>query len=174
MRTHVRLKDTCRLVPSLYPSAGILDRVATPEDLPYIFELESWTNDRISTELGLLHLMPREEWVTGRPMASIVMAAFCHPRPSGGRFNSAARGAWYAGTELATAHAEVAYHRTQELAEVGVFETRMQFRLYLADFHCEFQDVRPHSPKNDALHDPHSYAVSQDTRKLCWPPGQMA
>src|SRR5262245_46724564 len=50
----IRARNTCRLVPSLYPSAGILDRVATPEDLPFVLELETWTNDRISTELGIL------------------------------------------------------------------------------------------------------------------------
>jgi hypothetical protein len=161
MVTQVRLTDTCRLVPSLYPSVGILDRVATPEDLPYIFELETWTNDRISTELGLLHRIPRDEWIVGRPMASVVMAAFCHPRSGGGRFNGSDRGAWYAGTELATAHAEIAYHRSRELAEIGVWETRMQFRLYLADFDCEFHDVRPRTPRNNLLHDPNSYEASQ-------------
>src|SRR5262245_13967457 len=73
MLTHVHLADTCRLVPSLFPSTGILDRIAVPEDLPLIFELESWTNDRISTELGILHRIPKEEWITGRPMASVIM-----------------------------------------------------------------------------------------------------
>ena len=42
-------------------------------------------NDRISNELGLLHSVPREEWVTGRSNASVIMAAFCHPRPGGSR-----------------------------------------------------------------------------------------
>jgi hypothetical protein len=161
MITRVRLKDTCRLVPTLYPAAGILDRIASPEDLPFIFELESWSNDRISTELGILHRIPREEWLVGRPMASVVMAAFCHPRPGGGRFNGSDRGAWYASTELPAAQAEVAYHRTLELAEVGVFETRMQFRLYLANFDCAFHDVRPRRPENVPLHNPNSYAASQ-------------
>ena len=45
-----------------------------------ILELETWTNDRISSELGALHRIPNEEWVAGRPMASVIMAAFCHPR----------------------------------------------------------------------------------------------
>jgi hypothetical protein len=159
----LRANNTCRLVPSRYPSVGILDRVATSDDLPYIFELESWTNDRISTELGILHRIPREEWVTGRPMASVIMAAFCHPRPGGGRFNGPDRGAWYAGTELETAHAEVIYHRGKELAEIGVTETRLEMRLYLADFNAEFEDVRG----NKSLHDPDSYTVSQAfARKL--------
>jgi len=152
---------THRLVPSVYPTVGILDRVAAPEDLPFIFELESWTNDRISTELGILHLLPREEWVTGRRMSSVVMAAFCHPRAGGGRFNGPDRGAWYAATDMDTAHAEVIYHRTRELAEIGVLETRLQMRLYLADFDCAFYDIRARTPEHVPLHDPDSYVASQ-------------
>lgn len=157
----VNLRDTCRLVPSIFPVAGILDRIADPDDLPFVFELEDWTNDRISAELGILQRIPQEEWVTGRPMSSVVMAAFCHPRPGGGRFNGPERGAWYAGTTLDTAHAEVVYHRTLELAEIGVFETRVQMRLYLADFRGAFHDVRPDIPESAPLHDPGDYTASQ-------------
>jgi hypothetical protein len=157
----VSLVDTCRLVPSRYPVAGILDTVSSPEDLPFVFELESWSNDRISTELGILNRIPREEWVVHRPMASVIMAAFCHPRPGGGRFNGPDRGAWYAGNSLATGHAEVVYHRTAELAEIGVFETRVQMRLYLANFDTTFHDVRPNVPRNVPYHNPTSYADSQ-------------
>ena len=161
MTTRVRWTGTCRLVPSRYPSVGILDQVANAKDLPYIFELESWTNDRILTELGLPHRIPEEEWVVGKPMASVVMAAFCHPRPTGGRFNGPERGAWYAGDSIDTAHAEAVYHRTAELAEVGVFETRVQMRMYLADFDAVFHDVRPDTRQNRPLHDPNSYTASQ-------------
>lgn len=159
--TRLRLKNTCRLVPSLYPVVGIFDSIAAPEDLPALFELESWSNDRISAELGVLHRLPREEWVVGRPMASVIMAAYCHPRVGGGRFNSSSRGAWYAGTALETAHAEVVYHRTAELAEVGVFDTRVQMRLYLADFQAGFHDIRAKLPEYEPLHDPYSYQASQ-------------
>ncbi len=156
--THLELADACRLTPSIFPAEGILDRVSNPEDLPFIFELESWTNDRISEELGILERLPAAEWVTGRPMSSVVMAAYCHPRPDGGRFNSSDRGAWYAGTELDTAHEEIVYHRTAELAEVGVFETRVQMRLYLADFDADFHDLRA---GYEACHHPASYVESQ-------------
>jgi len=157
----LRLKDTCRLVPSLYPSRGVLDVVAAPEDLPLILELESWSNDRVSAELGILHRIPPEEWVTGRSMASVIMAAFCHPRASGGRFNTAERGAWYAADSLEAAHAEVVYHRTLELEEIGVRETRVQMRLYLADFHALFHDVRARTRENARYHDPVRYTKSQ-------------
>jgi hypothetical protein len=159
--TSFRVRNTCRLVPSLYPTAGILDEIASPEDLPAVIELETWTNDRISTELGIIHRIPFEEWVTGRPMASVIMAAFCHPRIGGGRFNGPERGAWYAGRNLETAHAEVIYHRTRELAEISVVETRLQVRLYLADFHGAFHDLRADTPENLPFHDPVSYTASQ-------------
>jgi hypothetical protein len=160
-RARIRARDTCRLIPSLYPTTGILDEIAAPEDLPFVIELESWTNDRVSTELGLLHRIPPEEWVTGRPMSTVVMAAFCHPRIGGGRFNGPERGAWYCGRDLETAHAEVIYHRTAELAEIGVFETRVQMRLYLSDFRTTFHDIREPRREYEPYHDAVSYRSSQ-------------
>ena len=159
--TQVRANDTCRLVPSRFPATGILDRIASPDDLPFVFELESWTNDRISAELGIVHRIPPEEWVTGKALSSVVMAAFCHPRPGGGRFNTSDRGAWYAGLDLDTAHAEVLYHRSRELEEIGVQDACLEMRLYHANFDAGFHDVRPRTRENLPLHDPVSYEASQ-------------
>jgi hypothetical protein len=157
-RLHGRI--THRLVPSRYPPVGILDQVSSREDLEAVFELEAWSNDRVSQELGILYGIPREEWVFG-PNASVIMAAFCHPRPQGGRFNDSTRGAWYAGFQLETAQQEVAFHKTKELAEVGVFETRIQFREYVARFRAEFHDIRPTNPAFAPYHHPDTYEHSQ-------------
>lgn len=157
----IRFTSTFRLIPSRYPSVGILDQVASPEDLDAIIELETWTNDRISTEIGTLHRLPKEEWVLGKPMASVVMAAFCHPHREGGRFNGPERGAWYAGRSINTSHAEVIYHRTKELEEIGVFDTFVQVRAYLADFSAAFVDIRERRAQFDKLYDPNSYVASQ-------------
>ena len=159
--TRLRWKGAPRLVASRYPVVGLLDRVAAPEDLDAVFELESWTNDRISGELGLLHSIPRDEWVTGRAMASVIMAAYCHPRPGGGRFSGEDRGAWYAARTIETALAECIYHRTEELREVGAFDTRVQMRVYLADFSDRFHDVRGSRRAWGPLYDPRDYTVSQ-------------
>lgn len=156
----IRWRNTARLIPSRFPTAGLFDRVAEPADLEALFELEGWTNDRISAEAGHLHRIPPGEWVVGRPMASVVMAAYCHPRVGGARFTSGDRGAWYAGRTLETALAESVYHRTREVAEVGLFETRMQLRIYLADFSARFHDVRT-VRGGAALHDPDDYRESQ-------------
>jgi hypothetical protein len=156
----IRWRRTARLIPSRFPTAGLFDRVAAPGDLDAIFELEGWTNDRISVETGTLHRIPRDEWVVGRPMASVVMAAYCHPRPGGARFTGETRGAWYAGRTLETALAESLHHRTRELAEVGLFDTRVQMRVYRADFSTRFHDVRT-VRGGAALHDPDDYGESQ-------------
>jgi hypothetical protein len=147
-------------VASRYPVAGLLDRVATPEDLDALFELEGWTNDRINVELGLLRTIPQHEWVAGQPMASVVMAAYCHPRTGGARFSTGDRGAWYAARTLDTALAESIYHRTNELREVGAFATFVHMRVYLADFNARLVDVRAQYPEPH-LYDPDSYTRSQ-------------
>ena len=160
--TRIDPLDTHRLIPSRFPSVGVFDAVASSADLDAIFELEGWTNDRISGELGILRGIPEDEWVLGVPHATLIMASFCHPRPGGGRFNSDQRGAWYAGFELETAHAEIIYHRTKELREINVLEARVEMRLYLANFNEEFYDIRGNNPEFSKYHDPDSYADSQN------------
>jgi len=160
--SHIRWPGTSRLIPTRYPSTGLFDRVATPADLEAIFELDAWTNDRLNQEIGLLGTIPRDEWVYGRPMASVVMAAFCHPGPGGARFSDSRRGAWYAGRTLSTALAESIYRRTAELREIGHFDTRMQMRLYHADFSGLFHDVRAWERAWTPLYDPADYARSQE------------
>jgi len=93
-------------------------------------------------------------------MASVIMAAFCHPRPGGGRFNGPDRGAWYAGFEVKTAQAEVAFHKTVQLAEIGRFEDEVTFDDYQADFSGEFHDLRLAPAFADYLN-PSSYVESQ-------------
>jgi hypothetical protein len=160
-RTRIRWSRTCRLIPTRYPSVGLFDRVATPDDLDGVLELEMWTNDRISNELGLLHTIPQNEWISGRPMASVVMAAFCHPPPGGGRFSDATRGAWYCGRTLPTALAESVYRRTMELREVAHYDTRIQMRLYHAECSAVFHDIRALEPAFRDLYDPRDYGPSQ-------------
>lgn len=158
----LRHRTAHRLIATRYPSEGILDRVASAEDLDAVFELEGWTNDRISTELGILLRVPRDEWVVGTPMASVVMAAFCHPRPGGARFNDGERGAWYASFTLETAHAEALFHRGRELADVGVTDARLEMREYVAVFSGPFHDIRDEARREfRALHDPDHYERSQ-------------
>jgi hypothetical protein len=166
-QTFIRWRASARLVASRYPTTGLFDRVAAPADVDAIIELEGWTNDRVAGELGILNALPRDEWVAGRPMDSVIMAAFCHPPPNGARFSGDDRGAWYAGRTLETALTESTYRRTQELREVGGLETRVEMRVYLADFSARFHDARAPASSGrragfwQAVYDPDSYRVSQ-------------
>jgi len=157
---HIVRRRTHRLVPSRYPTVGIFDAVARPEDVAAVIELEGWTNDRLQAELGQLPLLPKSEWVVGVPNASVVMAAFCHPAPGGARFNGTELGAWYAAFELRTAHREAAHRRRQEFDEIRHTPSRVQMREYVAGFRAAFHDVRPAS-RHPRLHHPTSYRDSQ-------------
>jgi hypothetical protein len=159
--TRVSRANTHRLIPSRYPAVGILDEVASPEDLELIWELEGWTNDRIEGELGIIRTIPRDEWVTGQPLASVIMAAFCHPHAEGSRFNDGTRGAWYCALSLKTAHAEAIFHRTLELQEVGVFDTFLEMREYRAGFSTDFHDIRKGGPRFARCYSPTNYATAQ-------------
>ena len=108
-----------------------------------IFELDNATNDRLLAESGLLPGIDARELVFGIPSYRIINAAFCHPAPNGSRFNSADRGAWYAGFELETSQAEVAYHKQLWLQETDWNEEEIaEYVDYRADFRAEFHDIR--------------------------------
>ncbi len=139
-------RDTHRLIPAQFADGGasVLARLATDRNtVNAIFELDNATNDRLLAESGLLPGIDARELVFGIPSYRIINAAFCHPAPSGSRFNSADRGAWYAGFELETSQAEIAYHRQIWLRETAWEEEESSDYLdYLADFRAEFHDMR--------------------------------
>lgn len=119
-------------------------------------ELEGWTNDRlVATRAARL---PRDAWVLGRPNASVVMAAFLHAAPSGGRFTGPELGAWYAAASLRTAAAEVAHHLRRELVARDAARVVRTFRCYRARLDGAFLDLRGTRPE---LHAPGSHAASQ-------------
>jgi RES domain-containing protein len=134
------------LIPAQFADGGrsVLARL-TEDDaiLNGIFELDNATNDRLLAESGLAPGIDVRELVFGIPSYRIINAAFCHPAPNGSRFNSPDRGAWYAGFELETSQAEVAYHRRLWLAEVEWEEEEVaDYVDYVADFRAEFHDLR--------------------------------
>ncbi|MDE2263903.1 MAG: RES family NAD+ phosphorylase [Gammaproteobacteria bacterium] len=159
----VRRHDTHRLIPSKYSDDGasVLARIADDDShLAQIFDLDHATNDRLMAENDRLPGIGVHELVFGVPYYRIVNAAFTHAHPLGGRFNSPERGAWYTAFESKTAQAEVAFHKTVHLAEIGRFEDEVTFDDYLSDFSGGFHDLRRQSAFRDCL-DPDSYVRSQ-------------
>ncbi len=161
----VQQDGTHRLIPYRYSDRGrpILNLIAQDDDdlLSDLTELEGATSDRRLGESGRLPGISAIELVSGFPLAHIVNATFTHAHPMGDRFNSPARGAWYAAFEMETAQKEIAYHRSGELREIAwKDEEASPYIDYLADFRHEFHDIRRDSGFADCL-DPNSYAVSQ-------------
>jgi hypothetical protein len=159
----IAFKDTRRLIPSRYSpkEESVLARLSPDEDvLGEIFQIESRTNERLEAEHGLLPGISPQELVINVPYASVINAAFTHAHPAGTRFSGPFRGAWYSARSIQTAQAEVAYHATIALSEVGKFKDEITYDEYLADFRGRFHDLRA-SQKFAAALDPASYKVSQ-------------
>jgi len=156
--------ETHRLIPYRYSDRGrpILNLLAQDaEELSDLTELEGATNDRLLGESGRLPGISAIELVSGFRLAHIVNATFTHASPLGGRFNSAGRGAWYAGFEMHTAQAEVTFHRGAELREVGWKEEEISPYIdYLADFRHQFHDIRGDPDFADCLN-ADNYGASQ-------------
>ena len=161
--TLVRRVDTHRLVPSRHSPGGESVLVAIADDdahLRAIFDLDAATNDRLLAEHQRLPGIGPEELVFAVPHAGVINAAFCHANPLGSRFSGPDRGAWYAAFALATARAEVGFHKSVQLAEIGRFEDTVTYDDYLADFSASFHDLRRARGWRACL-DPASYVESQ-------------
>jgi hypothetical protein len=162
-------RDTHRLIPAQFADGGasVLTRLTgDPQTLNGIFELDNATNDRLLAESQLSPGIDARELVFGIPSYRIINATFCHPAPAGSRFNSADRGAWYAGFELDTSQTEIAYHMQLWLRETAWEEEETADYLdYLADFRAEFHDLRlddlPGPIDRANVLSPVSYAASQ-------------
>jgi RES domain-containing protein len=160
--TTIHRDDTHRLIPSRWADRSVFERISdNPDQLDALFELDGATNDRLIGAANLLTGVSVHELLFGVPHALIVNAAFCHARPGGGRFSSPERGAWYAAFDLDTARAEVAFHKAEELREIGWTEPeKFTFVDYRAGFHGDFHDIR-RDPARAACLSPTSYSASQ-------------
>ena len=131
---------THRFIPAKYSKGIILETLSLPPGvLADLNEIDVATNGRRAAEQGGNTAISPSELLFGVPYAPIVNAAFCHPGPYGGRFNSPQRGAWYAGTEMETSLAEVAFHKRRFLKEARLTDRyTFDYVDFLADFCSEF------------------------------------
>lgn len=160
---------THRLIPEKYTrSESVLETLHLPEHvLSELSELDAATNERKIAETGRSTGIGPHELIFGVPEAHIVNAAFTHPGPYGARFSTAKRGAWYAGLQLETSLAEVAFHRRRFLQNVRnqKFHGRQTFDYldFLADFRGKFHHLDPEEQPSclQASPIPACYRVSQ-------------
>jgi hypothetical protein len=171
----VRQFDTHRLIPSQHVPPGESVLVAIADDdqhLEAIFELDAATNDRLLAEHERLPGIGLEELVFGVPYSSVINASFCHANPLGSRFSGPDRGAWYAGFDLATSQAEVAFHKSVQLAEINRFDDSVTYDDYLADFSANLHDLRRVRGARPYL-DPASYVQSQELAETLLQDGSL-
>ena len=152
-------RDTHRLISSKHSEGSEFVRVSnTAHDLRDMDDVERATIDPLPTQIH--PLQGAEVTSSGIAYRSVVNDTFGYPNGQGGRFNSSKRGAWYAGFELETSQAEVVWHLSRDLLEIGRLEDSVAYDDYLADFGGEFHDIREDANRGKYL-DPHNYAKSQ-------------
>lgn len=149
-----------RLIASRYPTVGLYDDIARPEDLDVVFAIEALTNPRIRQELGALSLVPPAERVSG-PGASLIMAAFTHLNPEGSRFSDGSYGVYYAADTLPTAIAEVSHHRARFLARTAEPEIDIDLRWIQANLRQPVHDLRGRQAEAADIYHPELYAAGQ-------------
>ena len=147
--TAVFYDNTHRIIPSKWADEAILSKLAEEdEDLKNLYELEGATNPRLLAETGRAPGISVHELVFAIPNAAVINAAFCHPNPNGGRFNTSLRGAWYSAVERQTSIAEITHHLRQWILEshwkTEDWTTPQEFNYtdFLADFRGGFHDIR--------------------------------
>ena len=173
--TMLRQFDTCRLIPSRF--ADMEDSVLSPladdgDHLRDLFELDNATNARLVAEYGGAPGIGVDELVFGVPNFRIINAAFTYARPEGCRFSDAERGAWYCAFEVATALAEISFHKSVEYQEIGRFDDSVTYQCLLADFTGAFHDLRAPARFATCLA-PDSYIASQQLAARLLEAGSM-
>lgn len=137
----VRLISTAYIVePALAPLCD------NDEELAILEALEGLSSARLAPARMPAGVDPAELLTPAAGFGhTYVNAAFCYVKPGGNRFNDGTRGAWYAGIgdgATQTAQAEVLFHLTRELDNVGIYDNVTAYRELLAGIIGPFHDLR--------------------------------
>ncbi len=143
---------TIRLVSSARLRPPVMEPLADDEaELALLAEIEGATSGRLIAEDRGLGSLTADELVHGVPHAKFINASFAYAKPREPmRFNTANRGAWYAALVVETCIAEVGHHLTNELANVGDFNTSVEYGEMLASMAGVFIDLR-NAPDHSSL-----------------------
>jgi hypothetical protein len=134
------------------------------------YELVAMLPDRVNE--SLVRLGRLDLGMADRPAGG--HAAFCHPAPGGGRFNSEALGSWYCATGIETAIAETVYHHTKRLAHsASGFRHVIQMRELLSEVDAEVYDIRAVRESHPELYGPESSRLPSLLGRRCGEPGRV-
>ena len=146
-----------RIIPSVYPPINFFEDIVDPDEMETLYEIESYTNDRLREEAGDIFQVATQDRVCG-PGSSIVMAAFTHIHyPS--RFTDGSYGVYYAGLTIETAVRETVYHRERFMRATRENPGDLTMRVYEGKIIKPFHDIR--DDEFSTLHHPDDYSGSQ-------------
>ena len=155
--TSVNDRALVRLISETHHKPPVLRGLVDSDDEAAILaEIEGETSARLIAEAQGSPALDRRELAFARRSRDLVLygqshinAAFTYTRPSGNRFNTGDRGAWYCAWEMLTSAQEVGFHRTRELGFIGRYEDEARYVELLADFIGDFPDL--HGAEHPAL-----------------------
>ena len=167
--TPVNDRALVRLISETHHKPPVLrGLVDSDEEAAILAEIEGETSARLIAEREGSAALDRRELAFARRSRDLMLygqshinAAFTYTRPTGNRFNTGDRGAWYCAWEMLTSAQEVGFHRTRELGFIGRYEDEARYVELLADFIGDFPDL--HGEAHPAL-DPnpdHGYPAGQ-------------
>lgn len=138
-----------RLISNTHHKPPVLrGLVDSDEEMEVLAALEGLTSARLTAEQQGTPALDRRELAFIRRAHDLAIygqshinAAFTYTRPTGNRFNTGDRGAWYCSYDGLTAADEVGFHRTRELGFIGIYEDEALYCELLADFIGEFPDL---------------------------------
>lgn len=147
--TAINDRGLVRLIPETRHKPPVLrGLVDSDEEAAILAELEGETSARLIAERDGSPTLDRRELAFARRARDLLLygqshinAAFTYTRPSGNRFNSGDRGAWYCAYDTQTSAEEVAFHRARELGYIGIYEDDARYVELLADFIGDFPDL---------------------------------
>ena len=148
--TPINDRALVRLIPETRHKPPVLrGLVDTDAEAAVLAELEGETSARLIAEREGTPALDRRELAFARRAGDLriygqshINAAFAYTRPSGNRFNSGDRGAWYCAWHMLTCAAEVGFHRTRELGYIGRYQDEARYVELLADFIGDFPDLQ--------------------------------
>lgn len=156
--TLVNDRALVRLISQTHHKPPVLrGLVDSDQEAAILAEIEAETSARLIAEREGSPGLDRRELAFARRTRDLALygqshinAAFTYTRPTGNRFNTGARGAWYCAWSMLTSVQEVGFHRTRELGYIGRFEGEARYVELLADFIGDFPDLcgTPHPALN--------------------------
>ncbi|MEM9229389.1 MAG: RES family NAD+ phosphorylase [Pseudomonadota bacterium] len=147
--TSVNDRALVRLISETHHKPPVLrGLVDSDEEAAVLAEIEGETSARLIAEAQGSPALDRRELAFARRSHDLTLygqshinAAFTYTRPSGNRFNTGDRGAWYCAWHMLTSAQEVGFHRTRELSFIGRYEDEARYVELLADFIGDFPDL---------------------------------